>query len=310
MTAPFCIVGLGEAVFDIFPDKAVLGGTSLNLAVHAHQLLAPLDGCGVLLSRIGDDELGRRLLAEFHSRQLPTEHLQIDPAKPTGQVIVHFRNGAPEYEIVVDTAWDNLDCGPRELELARTCHAVSFGSMSQRHPTARAATARFLEAAPQALRLFDVNLRMDLYSADVLAEGCRCASLMKLNEDELPVVARLLGVEGRDAETQAAGLRQRFDLEAVIHTRGPRGTVAHTRDGRIEREPVHYPPATGADSVGAGDACSAGLLAGHLSGLQWPAIIDLANHLGAYVASQPSATPPLPVELHTSLRKLIEHGRP
>lgn len=301
MPAPLTIVGLGEAVFDIFPGKAVLGGTSLNLAVQAHQLLRGLGGRGVLLSRIGRDELGQRLLAEFAARQLPTEFIQLDDAHPTGQVIVHFDGDAPRFEIVMDCAWDHIAFGPREAALAAQCSAVSFGSMAQRHPTARTATAQFLDAAPQALRMFDVNLRMDLYSAQVLEAGCRMAQLVKLNEDELPVVTRLLGVDGGDADARAQSLRKRFDLEAVIYTRGVRGTVAYTREGRVERPAVSFAPLPGADAVGAGDACCAGLLAGRLLGRDWPATVDLANRMGAFVASRPTATPLLTDEFLASL---------
>ena len=97
MTGPFTIVGLGEAVFDVFPDKSVLGGTSLNVAVQAHQLLSPMRGHGVLCSRIGNDELGERLQEEFRRRDLPLEFVQVDILKPTGQVLVSFEEGAPSY---------------------------------------------------------------------------------------------------------------------------------------------------------------------------------------------------------------------
>ena len=169
MTSPLTIVGLGEAVFDVFPDQAVLGGTSLNVAVQAHQLLDPLGGRGVLLSRIGADDLGRRLQAEFQARGLPLEYVQGDDAKPTGQVLVSFVDGAPRYEIVMDTAWDHLAYTDHEAGLARACNAVSFGSMSQRHPSAHAATQAFLAEAKSALKIFDVNLRMDLFTAEILA---------------------------------------------------------------------------------------------------------------------------------------------
>ena len=172
MAGPFTIVGLGEAVFDVFPDKEVLGGTSLNVAVQAHQLLAPLDGRGVLLSRIGNDDLGRRLQEEFQKRNLPLDYVQVDEEHPTGQVLVSFEGDAPRFEIVVDTAWDLLQFTEHETELARKCHAVSFGSMSQRHPVAHKSTQAFLAEANKARKIFDVNLRMDLFSSKILDEGC------------------------------------------------------------------------------------------------------------------------------------------
>ena len=297
MTQSFTIVGLGEAVFDVFPDKEVLGGTSLNVAVQAHQLLAPMDGRGVLLSRIGSDALGKRLQAEFRARSLPLEYIQIDESHPTGQVLVRFEGDAPRFEIVVDTAWDLLQFTDHERELARACNAVSFGSMSQRHPTAHAATQAFLAEATDALKIFDVNLRMDLFTAEILDEGCRVANLMKLNDEELPTVAELLEIDEGDAQSRTEDIREKYDLDAVIFTRGEQGTAAATREGWLEGASASFPAAPNSDTVGAGDACTAALLTARLLDRDWQAALDLANRHAAYVASQPSATPALPPEV-------------
>jgi fructokinase len=293
----FTIVGLGEAVFDVFPDKEVLGGTSLNVAVQAHQLQAPLGGRGVLLSRIGSDDLGNRLQEEFTSRNLPREFVQVDPVKPTGQVLVSFIDGAPSYEIVMDTAWDHLQFTGREAELAAVCDAVSFGTMSQRHPVAHRATQAFLAEAKNALKIFDVNLRMDLFSAQILDEGCRVANLVKLNDEEIEIVASMLDLPSGDSRLSAEALLENYDLEAVIFTRGKRGTAAYTAKGWVEGDPASFPLAENADSVGAGDACTAALLTARLLGRPWQAALDMANRHGAFVASQPGATPRLSDEM-------------
>ena len=297
MTKPLTIVGLGEAVFDVFPDKEVLGGTSLNVAVQAHQLLEPMGGRGVLLSRIGCDALGERLQREFRERNLPLAHVQVDAEKPTGQVLVQFVDGAPRYEIVVDTAWDHLQFGEAEAALAPACHAGSFGSRSQRHAVAHAATQKFLAEATGAVKIFDVNLRMDLYTAEVLDEGCRVAALVKLNDEEIEPVADLLQLPAGKPRARVEAMRARYDLEAVIYTRGQAGTAACTTGGWLEGKPASFPAAENADSVGAGDACTAALLLGRLLGRDWQATLDLANRHAAYVASQPSATPVLPPEI-------------
>jgi len=297
MGTPLTIVGLGEAVFDVFPDKEVLGGTSLNVAVQAHQLLAPMDGRGVLLSRIGSDALGERLQAEFRARDLPLEYIQVDESHPTGQVLVRFEGDAPRFEIVVDTAWDLLQFTDHERELARACNAVSFGSMSQRHATAHAATQAFLAEATDALKIFDVNLRMDLFTAEILDEGCRVANLMKLNDEELPTVAELLQIDEGDAQSRTEDIREKYDLDAVIFTRGEQGTAAATREGWLQGAPASFPAAPNSDTVGAGDACTAALLTARLLDRDWQAALDLANRHAAYVASQPSATPELPPEV-------------
>lgn len=297
MKNSFTIVGLGEAVFDVFPDKEVLGGTSLNVAVQAHQLQAPLGGRGVLLSRIGSDDLGNRLQEEFTSRNLPREFVQVDPVKPTGQVLVSFIDGAPSYEIVMDTAWDHLQFTGREAELAAVCDAVSFGTMSQRHPVAHRSTQAFLAEAKNALKIFDVNLRMDLFSAQILDEGCRVANLVKLNDEEIEIVASMLDLPSGDSRLGAEALLENYDLEAVIFTRGKRGTAAYTATGWMEGDPASFPLAENADSVGAGDACTAALLTARLLGRPWQAALDMANRHGAFVASQPGATPRLSDEM-------------
>jgi fructokinase len=303
MAGTFTIVGLGEAVFDMFPERQVLGGTSLNVAVQAHQLLAPLSGNGgrgVLLSRIGSDELGERLQTEFRERGLPLDFVQIDDTKPTGQVLVSFIDGAPSYEIVMDTAWDNLQFTEHEAALARACDAVSFGSMSQRHPVAHASTQAFLAEAKHALKIFDVNLRMDLFTPEILDQGCRVADLVKLNDEEITTVANQLGLPEGNARALAEALREKYNLEAVILTRGKHGTTAITAEGWHEGTPASFPLAKNADSVGAGDACTSALLTARLLGHDWQATLDLANRHGAYVASQPTATPPLPREIWVS----------
>ncbi len=290
----FTIVGLGEAVFDVFPDKVVLGGTSLNASVHAQQLLAPHGGCGVLLSRIGEDNLGRQLLAEFQSRGLPTHHIQKDRDKPTGRVLVRFDGGEPHYEIVRDVAWDAIVFGEAEQALAAQCHAICFGTLSQRDPRSRASIRAFLRAASDAVRLFDVNLRQDFFDAEILAESCALATVVKLNEAELPIVARLLALPSGDAFHQLQTLRERFNLRCVVLTRGERGTIWFDVAGATEGQVPRFESALGADSVGAGDACTAGLLVGLLRGLSPHEVVALANRLGAFVASQPGATPALP----------------
>jgi fructokinase len=290
----FTVVGLGEAVFDLFPGRAVLGGATLNIAVHAHQLLAPHGGRGVVLSRVGEDELGSQLRAALAARGMTDAFVQRDGAAPTGTVRVFFRGNDPYYEIVRNTAWDALAFGEAEQRLAMGCDAVCFGTLAQRDTRARASVRAFLRAAPQAVRLFDVNLREDFFDAEILEASCSLASVVKLNEEELPVVARHLALPERGLAAQLETLRTRFNLRAVVLTRGARGTLWSDALGQTEAAGPRFEPAPGADNVGAGDACSAGLLVGLLRGLPPNQTVALANRLGAFVVSQPGATPELP----------------
>jgi fructokinase len=172
--------------------------------------------------------------------------------------------------------------------------------MSQRHPVAHKSTQSFLAEAKDALKIFDVNLRMDLFNAKILDEGCRVTNLVKLSDEEIDTVAGLLDLPQGDARSRVEAMRAKYDLDAVIFTRGQRGTTACTADGWMEGEPASFSAAENADSVGAGDACTAALLTARLLGRDWQATLNLANRHGAYVASQPSATPPLPREVWAS----------
>lgn len=304
MISAFTIVGLGESLFDVFPDRAVLGGAPLNVAYHAHQLCSASGGRGVVASRAGTDELGRRLLDELRTRGLTTEFVQIDAAHPTGRVDITLRQGEPTYDFLADVAWDYLEWTAAWRTLAESCDAVVFGTLAQRCPTSRTTVQYFVEAAKQAVRLFDVNLRVTFFDADSLRRGAELATAIKLNEDELPIVLRLLGLADTSANAEHSDGARRllqafapFGLRHVVVTHGEQGTEMWTRDGSIRGQVARFERHPQADNVGAGDACSAGLLWGWLN--HWPAekTISLANRLGAFVASQPGATPAIPDEL-------------
>ncbi|MEX0776941.1 MAG: PfkB family carbohydrate kinase [Phycisphaeraceae bacterium] len=304
MADRFTIVGLGEALFDVFPDRdppEVLGGAPLNVAVHAHQLALGRGGRGVVVSRIGQDNLGRQLLEALAQRGMTTDFLQSDPDRSTGQVYVDTTDPHdPQYDIAAHVAWDWLQFDPDAESLARGCQAVCFGTLAQREAQTRNAIMRFLEVAQRAIRLFDVNLRQHYYDHRILRRSCEYATAAKLNHRELEIVNRELGIDAPPLDSaeavdqQAMALLRKFKLKQVFVTRGEQGMTAYTASGPIVGEPANYAPVQGADGVGAGDAASAGVLVGLL--LRWPLerIVTLANHAGAFVHGQRGATPALP----------------
>jgi fructokinase len=291
------IVGLGEALFDLLPGGRVLGGAPLNVACHAHALLHGRGGEGLVASRVGTDGLGDEILSQLKRRGMRTDYAQRDGDHPTGTVNVTLQNGQPTFEIVANVAWDWLEFTPGWSELARQSTAVCYGSLAQRSPASRATIETFLDTATSAIRLFDVNLRQQFFDRQLLEESCRRATMVKLNEDELPILADLLDLGAGTPVDQLVQLRNRFELNAVVYTRGQRGTLLLAGSGVIDPPAVSYPRAPNADTIGAGDACSAGILVGWSLGLSPQQTVDLANRLGAYVASQPGATPELPAEL-------------
>ncbi|MFA9477857.1 carbohydrate kinase [Phycisphaerales bacterium AB-hyl4] len=295
----FTIVGIGEALFDLFPESQRLGGAPLNVALHAHQLAQVRQGRGVPVSRVGQDELGQLLIDQVKERGVTTEFIQTDPDKPTGTVYVDFdADGQPTFDIVQNVAWDVLSFDFDLEDLARTCAAVAFGTLAQRDAQARNSIYRFLDTARQAVRLFDVNLRQNFYDARMLRRSCELATVLKLNEHELPAIAREIYLDAADdADAMAAALMKQFKFDMIVLTRGKQGTRLYTPQGTVDGEPAEYPVADDADPVGAGDSVAAAVLVGRVLRMNPQKIANLANHVGAYVAGQPGATPTLPDEI-------------
>lgn len=301
------VVGIGEVLFDCFPDRVLLGGAPINVAVHANALLSPGGGAGVPVTRVGTDENGQRFFTEARHHGLETRYAQSDKQHTTGRVDVSLdAHGHAEYRFGLNDAWDALQYTTSLAALAERCDAVAFGTLGQRSLVSRQTIRRFLSEAPQAIRLFDVNLRQEFYSAEVLDCSLQLATAAKLNEEELQQVSQLLGLPQTSSSDEAAfQLAAAYQLDWLALTRGAQGTVIYIKNTRHTGEPSTYPFHPEADSVGAGDACCAGLLCGMLLNWQVEATLLLANQLGAYVASQPGATPALPSDLlrHVSMAR-------
>jgi len=296
------IVGIGEALFDVFPDAQHMGGAPLNVAVHAQQL----GNAGIVVSRVGQDDLGDQIVAELRRRGMTTAHLQSDPDHPTGTVEVDASDPhAPRYNILPG-AWDHMTWDGDLDEPARRCHGVCFGSLAQRSAPSRSTIYRFLVGAKSAERLFDVNLRQDFYDRRSILSSLEHATSIKLNTEELAILAKLLNLTapapGSDAgpDAQIAALLRTYNLRWAALTAGPRGTTVYTPTQKFEAVPGIETSGGGGDAVGAGDATAAALLHGATRRWDWPRTLTLANTLGAFVASQPGACP----ELNDEIRKL------
>lgn len=302
MNHRFTIVCIGEALFDLIGAEQRLGGSPLNVAVHAHQMLQAHElGQGVLVSRIGQDPLGNELTSQLRDRGMDVSFIQTDPDRPTGRVFVSTdADGQPTYEIDSPAAWDVMHYDPELEDLARNADAVAFGSLPQRDAEARNTIYRFLTEARRAVKLYDVNLRStagtDFYNRNILHRSCELATIVKLNDEELPIVGKLLGVD--DAEQ----LRKTYQLEAVVLTRGSEGVAAATAQGFIQGAPAQAEPQDDADSVGAGDSCTAAILACRILNKPWQATLDYANRVGAFVVGQSGGTPRLPDSLINDLK--------
>jgi fructokinase len=284
------VVGLGEVLWDMLPSGRYLGGAPANFAYCSHLL----GSNAVLASRMGDDELGRELQEHLFGVGINTDCLQLDPAYPTGTVqVVISREGQPKFEITQPVAWDFLRWTDDWKSLAESADAVCFGSLAQRSLVSRTTILDFLNATrPDALRIFDVNLRQSFYSPEIISSSLQRASVLKLNQEELPVLASLLDLRSNDQFEFCRQVLQQFDLQLISITRGGNGSLLMDRNGTHEHPGFRV---TIKDTVGAGDAFTAGLVHERLGGAPLPVMNDTANRMGAWVASRCGGMPRLPV---------------
>lgn len=278
-TEALCV---GEVLWDSLPSGLNLGGAPFNVACHLQALGVPVG----VVSRVGADAPGRDALREMARRGIGTELVQVDAARPTGLVNVDVADPRnPTYEIVEPAAWDAIELTDALLRRAGDARYLVFGSLAQRHPITRATVARLLDTP--ATRVFDVNLRPPHVDAEIVRRCLQRADVVKLNHDELRQLAAWYGLPA-GAREAAGAMATAFGCRLVCVTRGPDG-AALWHDGAWTEHPGFDVEV--ADTVGAGDAFLAAVLAGLLAGASDRALVERANLLGAYVATQVGAVP-------------------
>ncbi|HXR40691.1 MAG TPA: PfkB family carbohydrate kinase [Terracidiphilus sp.] len=312
MKEPHLILGLGELLWDVLPEGPRLGGAPANFTVMAGRL----GSHAVLLSRIGRDDLGRKAIERLDPLPADAGFVETDPVHETGRVTVYFEGGQPHYTIHQPAAWDFLELSDEWVRLAERADAICFGSLAQRSLESRQ-TIQTLAAqtSSKCVRVFDVNLRAPFFSGEVIQESLELATVMKMNDAEVPQVLSLLGLTGGDGtaageartDTLRAGAERLLGefptLEMVAVTRGGHGSLLVTRDEWHEHRGL---PVKVADTIGAGDAFTAALTHYLLRGADLPTLNEAGNRWGGWVASQSGAMPPLADEVRAGIEAAIE----
>jgi fructokinase len=304
---PHLILGIGELLWDVLPGGARLGGAPANFTVMAGRL----GSHAAVLSRIGRDDLGRQAVALLDPLPADTEFLQVDPVHETGRVTVALQNGQPHYTIHEPAAWDFMELSDEWVKLAERADAICFGSLAQRSLESRQ-TIQTLAAQTQAacVRVFDVNLRAPFYSSEVVQESLELATVMKMNDAEVPLVLGLLGLQAFDPlapgalRAAAERLLEEFPtLRLVAITRGGAGSLLVSRDRWHEHPGI---PVKVADTIGAGDAFTAAMTHYLLRGADLATLNEAGNRWGGWVASQSGAMPDLEPHVRTRIETSIE----
>ncbi|HET7733217.1 MAG TPA: carbohydrate kinase [Paludibacter sp.] len=292
------IVGLGEILWDVFPHSKVLGGAPANFVYHVSQFGYE----GYAVSAIGNDHLGDEIIESLKNKEL--NFLIERTSFPTGTVKVKIdENGAPQYEICEDVAWDNIPFTEEMEQLARRTRTVCFGSLAQRNPASRATINAFLDfVSPEALIIFDINLRQHFYSKELIDESLSRCNILKINDEELAAVAELFEWEYKTELEVCHQLLENYSLNMVVLTKGANGSYVITPTGTSFKK---TPRIVVADTVGAGDSFTASFVAALLNGKSINEAHDLAVEVSAFVCTQHGAMPLLPDSLLTMINSRL-----
>jgi fructokinase len=283
MNRKFKVVGIGEALWDQLPQGDVLGGAPANVAFHASQLGAE----SYMISAVGKDLLGDRIISLLSGKGI---NLLINTDDhPTGTVKVTLdSNGVPSYVITKDVAWDYIKISEESVDLAKSIDAICFGSLAQRSAVSRAAIVKMLNLVPAgAIKIFDINLRQDFYNKTLIEDSLRLSNVLKINDDELIVVAKMFGWSG-DEQQLCMKLLNTYNLKMVAYTCGTRGSYLYTMDNKSFFE---TPKVAVKDTVGAGDSFTAALIIGLLNNVALPVCHEKAVEIAAFVCKNEGAMP-------------------
>ena len=284
------IVGLGEALWDVLPDGKKLGGAPANFAYHAAQF--GLDT--IAISALGEDKLAEETIEALKEHHL--NYLMPRVPYPTGTVQVTLTGeGIPTYDIKENVAWDNIPFNDEMMEIAKNARAVCFGSLAQRNVVSRENIHKFLDATPDdCVKIFDINLRQQFYTKEVIKESLKRCNILKINDEELVLIGRMFGYPGLDIENKCWLILGKYNLDMLVLTCGTSGSYVFT-PGQMSFQET--PKVEVADTVGAGDSFTGSFCASILNGKPVPEAHKTAVQVSAFVCTQNGAMPVVPDRL-------------
>lgn len=287
------IVCFGEVLWDLLPSGKVAGGAPMNVAYHSSNFGLKSS----MISRVGDDDSGREILEFLKEKGVPTDLIQIDPTYPTGTVKVTLdEKGSPSYEIVQPVAWDHIHPDESAKNAVKKAGALVFGSLACRNDRSKNTLLELLDMAK--FRVFDVNLRPPFFTKNLLETLLFKADIVKMNDEELDIVAGWNDAGG-DELSKLQTVREKFDIQAIVMTKGPNGAVLLDESGFYTQGGI---PVEVKDTIGSGDSFLAGFLKKWMTGASPLECLGFACATGALVATKKGGTPAISEEEVNQLR--------
>ena len=284
------VVGLGEALWDVLPEGKKLGGAPANFAFHAGQFGLN----SIAVSALGEDKLAEETIQQLEEKKL--QYCMPRVPYPTGTVQVTLDDeGIPTYDIKENVAWDNIPFTDEVKAIAENARAVCWGSLAQRNVVSRESIYKFLDATPKdCMKIFDINLRQNFYTKEIIVNSLRHCDVLKINDEELVVVSRLFEYPGLSTEDKCRRILNKYNLKMLVLTCGVNGSYVFTPN---EMSFYATPRVQVADTVGAGDSFTGTFCASILDGMTVTDAHKRAVEVSAYVCTQNGAMPELPEEV-------------
>jgi fructokinase len=277
------VAGIGEVLWDKLPQGDVLGGAPANVAFHASQMGAE----SYIISAVGNDNLGNEIISRLSVKGI---NLLINRvAYPTGTVKVTLHeHGVPDFIITEDVAWDYIKLTSESSDLAWQLDAVCFGSLAQRNHVSHNSITKFLDLLPhRTLKIFDINLRQNFYTKQLINDSLTTSDILKINDDELLILSELFEMKG-DEEYLCRKLLDTYELELVVYTCGAKGSFLF---GENEKSYLKTPVVKVKDTIGAGDSFTAALMVSLLNGCDLSECHLLAVDIASFVCENDGAMP-------------------
>lgn len=285
---PKKIAAFGELLWDLLPAGKVLGGAPANFIYRINSF----GDKGTLLSKVGNDKAGREARQALRSLGLSDENIQTDYEFPTGSVKVKINEqGIPDFNIITDVAYDHIEINTEMIEAFSEADCVCFGTLVQRYGISKNTLRELINESPDVVKFLDINLRKKCYTAASVDESLRMTNILKANDEELLMTKKLLGLKNDTLKDLAKEVIKTYKIDIILCTLGENGAFCLTKDQLFHYDPG-YQIILG-DTVGAGDAFSAGFVHYYMNGMEIEDALHFGNAAGAMVSTTTGATSPI-----------------
>jgi len=285
---PKKIAAFGELLWDLLPTGKVLGGAPANFIYRINSF----GDKGTLLSKVGNDKAGKEARLALRSLGVSDENIQTDYEFPTGSVKVKIDDhGIPDFNIIPDVAYDHIEINTEMIEAFSEADCVCFGTLVQRYGISKNTLRELIHESPDVLKFLDINLRKKCYTAASVEESLRMTNILKANDEELLITKELHGLKSNTLKDLAKEVADTYKIDIILCTLGSNGAFCITKDNLFYYDPG-YQIILG-DTIGAGDAFSAGFVHFYMNGQSIEKALSFGNAAGAMISTTSGATAPV-----------------